>query len=106
MSTGPFTEIPLIDLGPYFAGGHADRQRVAGEVNRACERIGFFLISGHGVDLALCERARVASRAFFDLPLEEKLAIRQRQDDKATGATSRSAPSTSRRRLAWRRRPI
>ena len=20
MSTGPFTEIPLIDLGPYFAG--------------------------------------------------------------------------------------
>ena len=83
MSTGPFTEIPLIDLGPYFAGGHADRQRVAGEVNRACERIGFFLISGHGVDPALCERARDASRAFFDLPPEEKLAIRQRQDDKA-----------------------
>ena len=82
MSTGPFTEIPLIDLGPYFAGGHADRQRVAGEVNRACERIGFFLISGHGVDPALCERARDASRAFFDLPQEEKLAIRQRPDDK------------------------
>ena len=83
MSTGPLSEIPLIDLGPYFTGRHADRQRVAGEVNRACERIGFFLISGHGVDPALCERARDASRTFFDLPPEEKLAIRQRQDDKA-----------------------
>ena len=83
MSTGPLSEIPLIDLGPYFVGGHADRQRVAGEVNRACERIGFFLISGHGVDPALCELARDASRAFFDLPPEEKLAIRQRPDDKA-----------------------
>ena len=83
MSIGPLSEIPLIDLGPYFAGGHADRQRVAGEVHSACERIGFFLISGHGVDPALCERARDASRTFFDLPPEEKLAIRQRQDDKA-----------------------
>ena len=62
MSTGPFSEIPLIDLGPYFSGSHADRQRVAGEVHSACERIGFFLISGHGVDPALCEQARDASR--------------------------------------------
>ena len=83
MSACHSTEIPLIDLAPYFAGGRADKERVAREIGRACERIGFFLISGHGVDTSLCERARDASRAFFDLPLEEKLAIRQRPDDKA-----------------------
>ena len=81
MSSEP--QIPLIDLGPYFAGGRAGRQRVARAVGEACERIGFFLISGHGVDPALCARARDASRAFFDLPLEEKLAIRQDPGDEA-----------------------
>ena len=83
MSTGPLSEIPLIDLGPYFAGDGAGKQRVADEISRACERIGFFLVSGHGVDLALCERARDVSRAFFGLPLEERLTIRRQQDNLA-----------------------
>ena len=83
MPTDSFAEIPLIDLAPYFAGDDAGRRRVADEVCRACERIGFFLISSHGVDPALCERARREARAFFDLPPEEKLAIRQDPDDKA-----------------------
>ena len=81
MSTGHLSEIPLIDLGPYFAGDDADKRRVADEISRACERIGFFLVSGHGVDPALCARARRLSRAFFDLPLEEKLAMRRAEDD-------------------------
>ena len=81
MSTGAFTEIPLIDLGPYFAGDRAGKRRVADEISRACERIGFFLVSGHGVDPALCEQARRESLAFFELSLEEKLAIRRQQDD-------------------------
>ena len=81
MPTGSLTEIPLIDIGPYFDGSQADKQRVAAEISRACERIGFFLVSGHGVDLALCERARDMARAFFDLPLEERLSIRRQQGD-------------------------
>ena len=81
MPTGSLGEIPLIDIGPYFGGSRADKQRVAAEISRACERIGFFLVSGHGVDLALCERARDIARAFFDLPLEERLSIRRQQGD-------------------------
>ena len=84
MQTTSLSEIPLIDLGPYFAGDSAAKRRVAGEINRACERIGFFLVSGHGVDPALCESMRRESKAFFALPLEEKLTIRQRRDDKAS----------------------
>ena len=83
MTAGPASQIPLIDLGPYFTGERAGKRRVAGEIGRACAHIGFFLVSGHGVEPALCERARRESRAFFDLPLREKLRIRQRQDDKA-----------------------
>ena len=63
MTTGFLSEIPLIDLGPYFSGDPAAKRRVAGEINRACEGIGFFLVSGHGVDPALCESIRRESRA-------------------------------------------
>ena len=84
MPAASLSEIPLIDLGPYFAGDPAGKRRVADEIGRACERIGFFLVSNHGVDPALIEDVRRESRAFFDLPLEQKLAIRQRPDDRAS----------------------
>ena len=84
MPANPLSEIPLIDIGPYFAGGRADKKLVADEISRACERIGFFLVSGHGVNPALTEGVRRESRAFFDLPLEEKLAIRQRKEQKGS----------------------
>ena len=83
MSTGSLTEIPLIDLSPYFVGDPADKRRVANEISRACERIGFFMVSGHGVDPALIERARRESVAFFGLPMKEKLAIRKPEGDLA-----------------------
>ncbi len=76
-------DIPVIDLTPYFEGGTTGKQRVAAEINRACEDIGFFIIVGHGVDPELCGNAYKVSRQFFDLPIEEKLKIRQRPDDDA-----------------------
>ena len=83
MSTDSLAEIPLIDLGPYFTGDGAGKRRVAEELNRACEHIGFFLVANHGVDLALCERARDLARAFFELPMEERLSIRRQAGDLA-----------------------
>ena len=65
MPANPLSEIPLIDIGPYFAGGRADKKRVADEMSRACERIGFFLVSGHGVAPALVEGVQRESKAFF-----------------------------------------
>ena len=84
MPANPHSQIPLIDIGPYFAGGRADKKRVADEMSRACERIGFFLISGHGVAPALVEGVQRESKAFFALLLEEKLAIRQRKEQKGS----------------------
>src|SRR5690348_6495866 len=44
-------------------------------IERACRDSGFFYVTGHGVPPSLIERLDRASRAFFELPLEEKLEI-------------------------------
>lgn len=59
-------DIPLIDLEPWFAGGEADQTAVVEAVRKACEQIGFFLISGHRVDPGLIDQMYDLSRAFFD----------------------------------------
>jgi isopenicillin N synthase-like dioxygenase len=61
--------IPVIDYGPYFAGGSGALERLAGAVAHACENIGFFYALNHGVPDALIDRAFAASRRFFALPL-------------------------------------
>ncbi len=49
---------------------------VVEDVRRACEEIGFLVIAGHGVDPELVAEVASLSRAFFDLPTEEKLRFR------------------------------
>ena len=68
--------IPVIDIGPYRASDPAGTRRVSEAVGAACEQIGFLVIEGHGVPDALVRRAFDVSRAFFDLTLPEKLALR------------------------------
>ena len=68
--------IPVIDIGPYRAGDPAGTKRVADLVGTACERIGFLVITGHGVPEALVRRVFDVSLAFFELPLADKLALR------------------------------
>ena len=64
--------IPAIDLEPYRSGGAGGRREVAERVARACEAIGFLVVTGHGIPQQAIDRAFAVSRAFFDLPLEEK----------------------------------
>ena len=68
--------IPVIDYGPYFAGELGALERLAAELASACENIGFFYALNHGVPDALVERAFAASRRFFALPPQQKLALR------------------------------
>jgi isopenicillin N synthase-like dioxygenase len=46
------------------------------DVRRACEEIGFLIVTGHRIDPALVEEMDEVSREFFDLPLDEKLRLR------------------------------
>jgi isopenicillin N synthase-like dioxygenase len=49
---------------------------VVEDVRRACEESGFLIVTGHDVDPALVGEIDALCRAFFDLPLEEKLGLR------------------------------
>jgi isopenicillin N synthase-like dioxygenase len=69
------TDIPVIDIGPYFGNASEAKRDVVRTVRKACEDIGFFVITGHRSDEKLCARMFAISRAFFDLPLQEKLKV-------------------------------
>jgi isopenicillin N synthase-like dioxygenase len=67
--------VPVIDISPYRQGDSAARRALAAEIDRSCREIGFMVIGGHAVDSDLIEAVEMTSRAFFDLPLEEKMRI-------------------------------
>ena len=63
--------VPVIDIAPAADGGEAARQ-IAKKIGAACEQIGFFVITGHGVDARCLEDMYEVSKAFFELPEEIK----------------------------------
>ena len=69
-------QIPVIDYGPYFDGERGALDRLVPQVRHACENIGFFYISGHGVADRIIDDAFAAARRFHALPMDEKLALR------------------------------
>lgn len=81
------TTIPTLDLTPYFQGTAMERKGVAGQIDLACREIGFFLITGHGVAPETIAETYAMASAFFDLPVEEKLRIRQPAPDISRGYT-------------------
>jgi len=58
--------VQVIDIG-------GDTRRVAAELDVVCRRVGFFQITGHGVDESVVAGAWAAATTFFDLPLEQRL---------------------------------
>ncbi|MBK6855207.1 MAG: isopenicillin N synthase family oxygenase [Microthrixaceae bacterium] len=69
-------QLPVIDVSaltakrdpPLTSPADPDQMEVARQIDEACRRDGFFLITGHGVIPDLQRRLDRASRAFFDLP--------------------------------------
>ncbi len=66
---------PLVDLAPWYAGSASGKAAVADAVRAACETIGFFAVTGHRVPPNAIEAMRATSRAFFDLPMAEKMKV-------------------------------
>jgi isopenicillin N synthase-like dioxygenase len=52
-----------------------ERWKVSKEIGRACETIGFFAISNHGVDPSILDAAWNVTRDFFDLPSHQKRSL-------------------------------
>lgn len=64
--------VPVIDLAPAAAGR---KGAVAAAVAEACARVGFLVVTGHGVPAGVIDRGWAAARAFFDLPEETKRTV-------------------------------
>ncbi|HZF47000.1 MAG TPA: 2-oxoglutarate and iron-dependent oxygenase domain-containing protein [Polyangiaceae bacterium] len=75
-------EVPVIDIGAFVSGG-SDRRRAAVDLGEACREHGFFYVVGHGVAEELPARLERLSRRFFDLPVDEKLAIAMQKGGRA-----------------------
>ena len=41
--------VPVIDIAPFARGDLAARRAVVAAVKHACEHVGFFVITGHGL---------------------------------------------------------
>jgi isopenicillin N synthase-like dioxygenase len=72
MTSDADTGVPLVDLTPWFEGSVDDRTRLAQEVDRQLQRVGFLVVTGHGVPRELVEAVRTSGFAFFALPTEAK----------------------------------
>jgi isopenicillin N synthase-like dioxygenase len=79
------TTVPLIDIAPFLAGTPAGRARTAAAIGRACTDIGFFTVVGHGFSPDLLARMDAVSRAFFDLPLADKLKTKRPRPEQSRG---------------------
>lgn len=66
--------IPRVDLGGFQAASTQDRRRIAEFVDDTCRTSGFLIVDNHGVDQGVIDAAWSVARAFFDLPLAQKLA--------------------------------
>lgn len=71
MTTNQLTALPILDL----ARAQTDRDAFMEDLRKISYDLGFFYISGHGIDPALIERVRVMARRFFALPERDKLSI-------------------------------
>lgn len=81
----PSGTVPVIDISPFLSGDEDGKARVAGAVAAACEDIGFFAISGHGVDRNVIEDLREAAHAWFELPESVKLKAKHPVADTPRG---------------------
>ncbi|CAK5284499.1 unnamed protein product, partial [Mycena citricolor] len=71
--SGPFREIPVIDLAEITNADPIIRQALVDQVTGACREVGFFYVKNHGIPNEVFVRTLAAMRQFFDLPLEDKL---------------------------------
>jgi isopenicillin N synthase-like dioxygenase len=89
------TDIPVIDISPYLQGSPEGGREVANQINKACQEIGFFIIVGHGVDQPSVDRTYRTASDFFQLPVEDKLRIRQPDPSISRGYTPLKGESLS-----------
>ncbi|WP_186371955.1 isopenicillin N synthase family dioxygenase [Yersinia alsatica] len=92
--------LPLLDLS-LLNGSDTEHQTFLSALRHAARDIGFFYLTGHGIDPALLKQIQILSREFFALPDEEKLAVAMVRSPHFRGY-NRAASELTRGQPDWR----
>jgi isopenicillin N synthase-like dioxygenase len=87
--------IPVIDVGPCFAGRPGALDAVARQLGDALETIGFFILVNHGVPRPLIAQTFDEARRFHAQPPAAKMALRMNEHNNGYMAMGRYAVWTS-----------
>ena len=80
------SSVPLIDVSPLLEPGSSDKAKAAAkQLGEACEGIGFFAVTGHGVPRRAIAELSQQAYAFFDLPFDEKMEIKRPKPEQNRG---------------------
>ncbi len=74
--------VPRIDIGGLYSSDPDEQARVAAEIGRAADEIGFFYAVGHHVPPDTIEAARRKASEFFALPLADRLKIKSDRNNR------------------------
>jgi len=69
-------QVPILDLGPYFAGEPGALEQAAEQLRYIGENVGFHYIANHGVDQALIDSVFAETARFHAQPVDAKMALR------------------------------
>jgi isopenicillin N synthase-like dioxygenase len=92
--------IPLLDLQRFNAGS-SERGRFLCDLRHAAREVGFFYVTGHGIEPPLLSAVLDVTRRFFSLPLGDKCALDIANSPHFRGYT-RVAWERTRGREDWR----
>lgn len=73
-TAAPIITLPVLDLSRLDAEAE-EREAFLAELREVARTVGFFYVTGHGVDQALIDDLLTLSRRFFALPEADKLAV-------------------------------
>ena len=74
MAIANWTALPVLDISRLEAGP-TERAEFLAELRNTTHDLGFFYLTGHGIDQELIRQMLTLSRRFFELPEQDKLAI-------------------------------
>ena len=79
-------KLEICDLADWRAGGER-REHFVKQMGEALQDIGFFALTGHGIDVDAIKKSYSVSEDFFHLPQEEKNRYEQAELFRQRGYT-------------------
>lgn len=81
VAPGPGDEVPVIDIGAFRSGAPGALEATAAKLRHAQENVGFYVLTGHGVDQALIDKVFEETAKYHAQPLDVKLSRKANADN-------------------------